>query len=236
MAVTARSAAWRSMLAAIPLLYFAAAGQAAGGAGSDAEPAARVNGTAITQGMVREVVKSVIAESAQPPSGDEIERLGREALDSLIDLELLYQEAVARKIRVAGQEIDNEIQRSRSRFADAAQFDAALQRTGMSEARLRDDTKKTLLADHLLRDVVWRDIRIAPEAARAFYEENRAEFAGPAGVTPFEEVRDRIIRVLTEEEKERRRSAFVAQLRTKAKIAVLGPAAPTPAATANSGP
>ncbi len=224
------------MLAAIPLLYFPAAGQAAGGAGSDAGVAARVNGTAITRGMVREVVKSVIAGSAQPPNGDEIERLSREALDSLIDLELLYQEAIARRIRVADQEIEKELQRSRSRFADAAQFNAALQRTGMSEAGLRHDTKKTLLADHLLRDVVWRDIHIVPEAARAFYEENRAEFEGPAGVTPFEKVRDRIIRVLTEEEKQRRRSAFIAQLRAKATIELLGRAAPTPAATANSGP
>ena len=125
-----------------------------------------------------------------PPSSEEIDRLTEAALDSLIDLELLYQEAERRKIQVRDAQIEDEIHRTRSRFADEAEFDAALQHSGMSRSQLRAETRKTLLADRLLETVVWRGIDVTPEQVRRFYDENGKEFAHPAQVR----VRDLFVR------------------------------------------
>ena len=151
--------------------------------GETEEPvAARVNGTVISQSSVRDLLKSVIAGSPAPPSSEELEDLSRAALDSLVDLELLYQEAVARHVRVSQSEIDAEIEHTRARFRDASQFDAALQQSGLSHERLQQDTRKTLLADRLLEQVVWRDIRVSDADAKAFYDRNRREFEHPEQV------------------------------------------------------
>ena len=151
-------------------------------AGDANDPAAKVNGVVITQGMVRELVKSVIAASPAPPDSDELDQLFSAALDSLIELELLHQEAAARRIKVSPKEIDAEIQKTRARFRDAEQFAAALRQTGMSEQQLREDTKKTLLADRLLAQVVGRDVKVKDADARAFYDRNRKEFEHPEQV------------------------------------------------------
>ena len=158
--------------------------------GGEGAIAARVNGTPIGEDTVRDVVKSVIAGEPEPPSSEEIDRLTEAALDSLIDLELLYQEAERRKIQVADDRIEDEIRRTRSRFADEAQFDAALRHSGMSRSQLRAETRKTLLADRLLETVVWKDVAVTPQQVRRFYDENGKEFAHPAQVR----VRDLFVR------------------------------------------
>jgi parvulin-like peptidyl-prolyl isomerase len=149
----------------------------------DSEPAARVNGVVITQDTVRDLVKSIISDESPPPSSDEIGRLFQHALESLIELELLHQEAVARGIKVSDKDVDAEIERSRKRFADAASFDAALQRSGLTQQGLRADTKKTLLATRLLEGVVWKDLPPVSEAdARKFYDQNVAAFTNEGQV------------------------------------------------------
>jgi peptidyl-prolyl cis-trans isomerase C len=146
------------------------------------EPAARVNGVVINRETVRDLVKSIITDESQPPSSDEIGRLFQHALDSLIDLELLHQEAEARGLRVSDAEVDAEIQRSRARFADAATFDAALERSGLTQAQLRADTRKTLLASRLLEQVVGKNVTVSDAEARKFYDDNPAAFTNEGRV------------------------------------------------------
>jgi parvulin-like peptidyl-prolyl isomerase len=138
-----------------------------------------VNGTPIYRSAVREVVKSVVATSRTLPSSTEIDNLTQDALDSLIDLELLYQEALARKIRLNNEEVEAQIDVTRKQFTNQDDFVAALSRSGLTEVRLHDDTRKTLLVDRLLETVVWRDIKVSDVAVTAFYEQNRAALVEP---------------------------------------------------------
>lgn len=184
---------------------------------------ARVNGAAITRRSVNQVVKSVITSNGSVPAGSDLGRLTDEALESLIDLELLAQEARSRNIMVSDKEIDEEIAKSRARFGSAAAFDEALRRSGLSAAALREETRKTLAVNRLLADVVWRDIRIPDSAVNDFFERNRAEFGGGTNGKdekngPDPAARKRIVRVLESAERERRQEQFVADLRRSARI------------------
>ncbi len=188
------------------------------GAGAEDDMAVRVNGVVITRAMVRELTKGLISDNTQLPTSDEIERLTQAALDSLIELELLCQEAAARRITVADRDVDKEIARSRARFADAAQFAAALQKSGMTESQLRTDTRKTLLANRVLIQVVWKDIRITPAAVRAFYDENPDAFVRPEQVR----VRQLVVRPAGQAAVARRRAEDLrAQLAKGADFAAL---------------
>ena len=193
------------------------------------EVAARVNGTPIDASMVNDVVKGVIAGRPQPPDSAEIARLSDQALDSLIDLELLYQAAQAQKLTVSEAEVDADIARSRQHFASDAEFAAALQRGGLTPERLRADTRKTLLVSKLLTTVVWRDVQIAPDAPRRFYDQHRAELGAQADTQPFEKIEPSIRETLLENAREDRQRAYLANLRRDAKIEK-GPAASQPAA------
>jgi len=193
------------------------------------EVAARVNGTPIDASMVNDVVKGVIAGRPQPPDSEEIARLSDQALDSLIDLELLYQAAQAQKLTVSEAEVDADIARSRQHFASDAEFAAALQRGGLTPEQLRADTRKTLLVSKLLTTVVWRDVQIAPDAPRRFYDEHRAELGAQADTQPFEKIEPSIRETLLENAREDRQRAYLANLRRDAKIEK-GPAAAQPAA------
>lgn len=143
--------------------------------------AARVNGVAIPTDVVDNVVRNVIASSAKAPSSEELERVTQAALDSLIDLELLYQEAQARKISVSNKDIDDEIARTRARFGSDAEFEAALKGSGLSLARLRTDTRKTLMVNRLLASLS-NGGAVSEQEIDQFYEAHRAELEHPTEV------------------------------------------------------
>jgi len=140
---------------------------------------ATVNGVPISRRAVLEVVKGVLASTAELPTDQEIARLTDDALTSLIDLELLHQEARQKKIEITSDEVDAAIDDTRSKFPDEDAFADALHRSGMSEASLRAETKKTLLVNHLLQRRVWSRVHISPAQIRRFYDENRSALTTP---------------------------------------------------------
>lgn len=189
---------------------------------------ARVNGTPITARMVNEIVKGVIAGRKVPPDSAEIAKLTDAALTSAIDLELLYQAAGTHGIRVSEAQIDAAIARNRARFAKAADYDAALARSGLTPATLRAETRKALTVDALLERVVWKDVRVAPDAAQQYYDANRAALGGK----PFATLKPAIDAALRDEARERARAAYVAELRKTAQIEADAPPAGTAPAAA----
>lgn len=148
----------------------------------DDDVVARVNGSAIQRKAVRDVVQGVLAvQDAQPDPGT-IGKLADDALDSLIALELLYQEAQARGVTVSDAAVAEEIARSKSRFSDPHAFDEALKAKGMTQDDLRRDTRTTMVVNKFLEATVWRDLRVSPEQSRNFYEQNKEQFKHPAEI------------------------------------------------------
>jgi hypothetical protein len=184
---------------------------------ADDTVAARVNGTPITEAMVREVVRGLISGTV-PPSSEEITKLNDQAVESLIEFELLYQDAQARGLTVTDAEITAEIQRTRARFRDQSQYDAALKQSGLSPEALRTDTRKTLMVNRLLADVVWKDIHVTRDQAQHFYDGNKQAFVRRGQQLTFDEAQPAIVRLLRDVEERKRQQAFVAQLRQPAKI------------------
>jgi len=179
---------------------------------------ARVNGTPITAAMVNQVVKGAIAGRPAPPSSEELAKLSDAAQTSLIDLELLFQAAGAQGIRVSEAQIDAEIARSRARFPTPGDYDAALKRSGLTPAALRAETRKTLTVEALLARVVWKHVRVAPDAAQRYYDEHQVALRGK----PFATLKPAIELTLRDAARDQAQAAYAAELRKTAKIE-LGP-------------
>lgn len=148
----------------------------------DSDIVARVNGTAIQRKAVRELVQGYLMAQDTSPDPATVGRLAGDALDSLIDLELLYQESQAKGITVSDAAVDEEIAHSKSRFPDAQSFAAAMKSKGMTEDDLRRDTRKTMAVNRLLEGGVLKDVQVSPEQIRSFYEKNKEEFKHAADV------------------------------------------------------
>lgn len=116
--------------------------------------AARVNGTDISnfrlerhftdylkiQGRQVGAIRSPVA----------YKRLKREALQQLIDKELLWQEAGRLGVSVSDDEIDASLAEMRAAFADTQGFARALQEAGFDEAGYRDYLRHELVASRVL--------------------------------------------------------------------------------------
>ena len=146
------------------------------------EVAARVNGVVISRRTVREVVQGLASAQDQAPDAKQVEQLTRDALDSLIAFELLYQESQRRGVTVTDAEIDANVAQAKARFANADAYGQALAARGMSAADVRGETRKTLAVDRLLEQTAWQNLAISPDQIHDFYEQNREQFKRPAEV------------------------------------------------------
>jgi peptidyl-prolyl cis-trans isomerase C len=142
----------------------------------DDDIVARVNGTPIQRKSVREVVQGTLLAQENQPDPNTIDKLAEDALDSLIDFELLYQESQARNVTVTDAAVDEEVARVKSTFPDPRAFDKALKAKGMTESDLRRDTRKTMAVNRLLEGGVFKDVRVSAEQIQDFYERNKEEF------------------------------------------------------------
>lgn len=147
---------------------------------SDTDVVARVNGTPIYRKSVREVVQGALLEQENQPDAGTVGKLANDALDSLIDFELLYQESQALAVTVTDAVVDQDVARTKGKFPDVRSFQAALKAKGMTEDSLRRDTRKTLAVNRLLEGSVFKDAQVSDEQVKDFYERNKEEFNHPA--------------------------------------------------------
>jgi len=185
-------------------------------------PAARVNGVPIERPAVHELAKGLARAEPAPPDSARITELSDAALESLIDLELLFQEAVRQKVDLDSTEVDSEIARVRGHFSSQEQFEKALVSRGLTPVELRLETRRTLMADRLLRQTVWRDVRVEDAEIERFYSEHRDQLE-----RPLPELRDSIAEMLLDEKRSAKRTKLLEGLRTKATIQRFPPFAPS---------
>jgi peptidyl-prolyl cis-trans isomerase C len=159
-----------------------ALGTAAGAPLRDTDVVARVNGTPIYRKAVREVVQGVLLAEDSKPDATAVNQLAHDALDSLISLELLYQESETRGIKVSDADVDAEIARNKRNFPSAAAFASLLKAKGMTSADLRRDTRKTMAVNRLLEGTVLKDVEVTEAQITAFYDHNREVFRHPAQI------------------------------------------------------
>ena len=169
----------RLLCVACLLLSAVAHGESTVRALRDDDVVARVNGTPIYRKAVKDVVQGALLEQENQPDSAMVGKLASDALDSLIDFELLYQESQARGVVISDAAVDQDIARTKSHFSDTRSFDAALKAKGMTEDSLRRDTRKTMAVSQLLEGSVFKDAQVSDEPIKQFYERNKDEFKHP---------------------------------------------------------
>jgi peptidyl-prolyl cis-trans isomerase SurA len=149
-------------------------------------PVARVNGTVLTSAdLLRE--EYTIFPYGKQHNGipKEFEKGIRDgALKMIIFEELVYQEALRRKMTIAPAKLHSAETDFKKQFATPQEYNAYLQsQFNGSEQALDEKIRRSLLIDAFLRVEVENKCSVTPAEVRAYYDKNPARFHHPETYT-----------------------------------------------------
>ena len=145
---------------------------------ADTGVAARVNGAPIKAADVQ-ALASRMAAAQQGDDGAAVDpdAAKQQALQSLIDIEVLTQQAKAEKLDVSTDEVDQRLAEMKKQYPSEDVYKKVLEANHATEADLRKDLKNTLLMQKVLDKHV--DVKLPPDAAEQFYKANSDKFEHP---------------------------------------------------------
>jgi len=150
-------------------------------------PVARVNGSVLSD---RDLLRQMMTNFpyARQHGGHfpkEMEAdIRRNALDQIEFEELVYQEAMRRKLTVAPAKLSRAMQEFRTQFdTDAAYQSYLAQEQGGSPQNLRRKVRRAILIDQLLTSDVTQNAVITEAQLRTFYSKNPDHFRKPESVS-----------------------------------------------------
>jgi peptidyl-prolyl cis-trans isomerase C len=195
------------MIASFMFILASAALLPAGGA-KQTSAVASVNGVLIPRGYLnREVRRFEEQALSQGQAVDESQRdvINRQALDTLIDIELLYQESQRRGFEITEERIEDQVSNLRAQFTDDEGFAGALEQIGISKDELRTEFKRQIAIQDMIDLDIAPSVSVSDQEQRDYYENNPDFFFTP------EQVQARHILILVspdagEEEKSKVRS------------------------------
>lgn len=143
------------------------------------KPVARVNGAVLTdRDLLREMLQ-IFPYARQhngfPKAQEATIREG--ALQMIIFEELVYQEALRRKLTVPAPQLKQAEADFKKQFSSAAEYQQYLkQEMGGSEQTAQDKIRRSLLIEQVLKSDVEKKSAVTPAEVRAYYDKNPSKF------------------------------------------------------------
>lgn len=145
--------------------------------------AARVNGRPITNQRLERFFEDYAAEKGRGATSiwtpEPLKRLRREALDQLVQQELLWQECERKKIVAPPDEVEKALEVLRGKFKTRDAYLRRLERGGFDEPGYAEFVKKQLSIRKLVEREVTSGVAVSDEEAHALYESRPDLFAEP---------------------------------------------------------
>ncbi len=155
------------------------------GADAPKDQVALVNGTVITrQELESEITlaKNRMAAQGQPMTEETTKKISEQILNQLIDMELLLQESRKQKVEATDASVSEYVEKFKARFETTEAYEKALKELNVSEADLKQKTKKGLTIQALIEKQVISKINISDADSRSFYDSNPQYFKQPEQV------------------------------------------------------
>ncbi len=146
------------------------------------DPAAVVNGTAITQkALVFETQRMIeqMARQGQVPNEEIMPQVREDVLNRMIEEELLYQDSQTKEIKVPDARVTEELASIKQRFPSEKEYQDALAGIEMSEAELTRKITRGMAIEELIKNHVIQGTAVSDAESRAFYDQNARMFEKP---------------------------------------------------------
>jgi parvulin-like peptidyl-prolyl isomerase len=146
---------------------------------------ASVNGVLIPKAYLEREVRRFEEQAlsqGQLVDESQSDQLNRQALDTLIDIELLYQESQRRGFEISEERIEEQLNSLRTQFGDEEGYAAALEQIGISDGELRTELGRQLAIQEMIDKDITPATTVSEQESTDFYENNPAFFFSPEQV------------------------------------------------------
>lgn len=174
----------RVVLTALALVSVASM-LAAAEKGVSKDDVALVNGSAITRAELDRLMASAqgrLSRAGKGLSGSQLTEMKKQALESLIDRELLYQESQRQGIKVDEAVINEEIDALKKRFPSEAEMKKSLARMKLSETAMRSQFTQERAIQQLIDKEFGQKVTVADKDIKAYYDKSPDFFKQPEQV------------------------------------------------------
>lgn len=190
-------------------------------------PVARVNNVEVSRKSFN-LAMSGLANSTQLSKVDTTKndiqnKMRTEALNAVIEAELVVQKAKEMNIAVSPIEVDNEIRLIESELGGHAEFLTLLNKIGITEQDMRNDIERQLLITAYENKIYDKSKDVITETdIKMFYEALRDKYLEQGSIAPdLEIVREKVKEKILERRQQIRLEEEAAKLKTTAKIEIL---------------
>ncbi len=148
---------------------------------------AKVNGTVVSAAEVEEETKAILSQYEQKIPPEQLKTMfpdiQKQAVESIINRHLLYEEVDRREIPVNPQRVQEEIEKISGQFPSRAAFEQQLSNHGISLDKMKNDLGQQFRVDSLVRNYVdKKNIQVSDDEVSKFYESNPDSFKSPEQV------------------------------------------------------
>lgn len=166
-----------------------------------------------------QIATGAAAQGADVESAEIKQEIQTQAIDMLVNTELLKQEAATRGIEITGDEVNARLETLKTDVGGEEVLKERMKEFNIDEKTLRRDIKNELTIQKLLEAVfVEKTVAVTEEEVLAFYE----TAGGPGAELPaLEEVRAQIEAQLKTTKEQEVVTAYIEELRAKATIELL---------------
>lgn len=187
--------------------------------------AAKVNGAKITMAdyekNINQLKTAATQQGADISNESILAGVKKQAIDVLVNTELLRQEARKSGANVTPEQIETRYQEIVKSLGDEEKLKAKMTELGITEAGLRTDIEgEILIQGHLSSAVDTSKIAITDEELKASYDQISAGAAGK-DVPPLAEIKTQLEAQLKTNKEQELVNAYITKLREAAKIEVL---------------
>ncbi len=166
-----------------------------------------------------QIATGAAAQGADVESAEVKKEIQTQAIDMLVNTELLKQEAVARGVEISGDDVNARLETLKTDVGGEDVLKERMKEFNIDEKTLRRDIKNELTIQKLLDAVfVEKTVAVTEEEITAFYKQ-----AGgvEAGLPPLEEVRAQIETQIKTSKEQEVVTAYIGELRAKATVEML---------------
>ena len=189
-----------------------------------AEPSvATVNGEKITQSQYDKSRDQLLAQAAaqglDPANPSITEQINTEALDILVNTELLRQAAVAGGVNVTDEQVAERYAEIVASQGGEEQLQTRMTELGITKDSLETDIRgEILIQTHLSNAIDTSAIVVSESDITAFYESVASTAGAADDIPPLAEVRDQIEQQLRVTQEQRLVTEYIESLKTDATI------------------
>jgi peptidyl-prolyl cis-trans isomerase SurA len=186
-------------------------------------PSAKVNGVVISKSDfdsgVNQLIEVAKVQGADMTNPQIMEQFNTQAIETLINGELLRQAAEAKEVSASTEEVDSRLDEITEGVGGAEALQARLVEFGITEENLRRDVENEILIQGLFEIVIEKDeSEVTEEEVLALYEQAGGE---EGGLPPLEDVRGQIEEQIILGREQQQIGVYIDALRGDADVEIL---------------